>query len=122
MAAQILDLSSQIINLRNLTAGDDLRINMVIKQDGTPIDLTDYIFRCQFREQDGTLIYDLTEIAGITVTPLLGKVDILGDGTETEGYTCETTLYYDIEVTDATGYKKTWISGTCIIKPQITTA
>jgi len=119
MAAQIADFSPKKINLK-VTAGDDIVLPVTVKQDGDPVDLTDYVFRCQFRESDGTLVYDLTEGDGITVYPLLGKFDIIADGAETIGYDCETELKYDIDVVNPEGNRRTWIAGICTVSPQIT--
>lgn len=121
MSATIVDFSPVKVILKDVTAGDDITIFMTVTQDGDPVDLTDYEFKCQFREQDGTLVYDMAEGSGITITPLIGKVDIVGEGSATENYTCDTTLNYDVQVVRPDGYKKTWISGTCKIIKQITT-
>lgn len=120
MAAQLADFSPKIVNLK-VTAGDDIFLPITVKQDGDPIDISDYVFHCQFREKDGTIVYDLTQGDGITIYPLIGKFDIRGDGAETAGYDCETELKYDIDVVDPNDNRRTWIAGTCTVSPQITT-
>lgn len=99
--------------------GDTWERTWTIKDStGTPINLTGATVRLQVRDSDDVLKVAYTDLDGLTVTPLAGKIELAvpyGDTELTPG-----TYSFDIEVTYPAGRRKTYEKNSLVIIEDVT--
>lgn len=99
--------------------------------DGTPYDLTGATFATQFRtgseDQGGTLVIDAASYWTISTPATGGQAtleipDSVTAAIDTSSVGVGETyyLYYDIEITNASGQRFTWLTGRLPVAPQVT--
>jgi len=101
-------------NLKDRVKNDTFRsVNFIYKNGvGTPIDLTGASIHIQFRFRckTGTIVKDVTDGNGITITDPLNGMFTLDEFTPVDWEV--DTYYYDVEVTFLDGTIKTYVNGT----------
>ena len=85
---------------------------------GSPIDLTGASARLQVRDQDGALVIEASTSNGrMTITPAQGRIDMAVPYTATQ--ITPGAYRFDLEVTHASGVRRTYRSGTLIVQEDI---
>ncbi len=118
---QIIDYSPAIVNIEGLVQGDSLPFKVIIKSDGTPVNLTGTTTEMDIKRLDDTLVLTLTVGDGITYTnPTAGEMTILLEPAETANLDPEYTYRYDVQWTSGASVR-TVAWGTITTLKQITT-
>jgi len=83
----------------------------------TPIDLTDCLLFCQFKDSKGIVVRDMSIGNGITVTDAVDGIFRIDSFLLTIGVG---TFVYDIQLIYNSGVVKTYVKGQIIILPDVT--
>lgn len=89
---------------------------------GTPVDLTGWVARCQFREtvESETILLELTDTAGITLDNL-GNINIVVSATQTKALTPYTKIVADLELERTSdGFVRNLVGATVILGTNVT--
>lgn len=106
-----------------VTKGDTAPVEVYYKNpDGSAVDMTGYTakFTAKDRVDDQSPIFQLTEVAGITIAATDGMLSVNMTPTQTSLLSW-TGAHYDLEVTDAGGIVTTLVSGRIEVESEITT-
>ena len=108
-----------VVNIDNHYKGDTydgIQYTLLNASDSSPIDLTSATIKAQFRFSSitGSIIKEITEISGITVTDAANGVFAFIIDWAFGIY------YYDIEVTFVSGVVKTFVQGRIKITQDVT--
>lgn len=102
--------------------GADWFITFTYKDgDNNPINLTGYTSNMQLRQHydSATPVLSLTSSSGMTITPLLGKIDVRATASQT-GSIAGGEYVYDLEITAANGVITRLVYGRATVRPQVT--
>lgn len=101
--------------------GDTLLWNcQYTNPDGSPVDLTGYVIKAQFRDKSGTLIYDFSPLIAVTDTAN-GLYTINAPAAATSPWPI-VDGEFDIEYTNASGVVTSTETGTLSVVKDITRA
>ena len=85
------------------------------------IDLTGYTARMQVRQSEpsSTTIFNLTDVDGITIAPLEGKLSVRIEAADTASISAITAVY-DLEIEATDGTVTRLVEGKVAIKQEVT--
>lgn len=119
--AQTISLSPGIMHFQKLVQGDSLSFKVIIKSDGTPVNLIGTTTDMDIKRPNGDLVLSLSVGDGITYTnAAAGEMTILLEPSETQNLDPEYTYHYDIQWTNGSSVR-TVAWGTITTLKQITT-
>jgi hypothetical protein len=104
----------------SLIRGDSWTRTWILKDpNNNPLNLTGATVRLQVRDADDVIrISASTSDGKITLTPAQGRIDMAIPYTETN--LAPGSYKFDLEVTHASGTRKTYEQGTLIVLPDVT--
>lgn len=102
--------------------GADWFITFTYKDNtDSPINLTNFSSHLQLRTSydASTAALSLSSGNGITITPLLGKIEVHATATQT-GAIASGDYVYDLEITSSSGIITRIVQGIAVVRPQVT--
>lgn len=119
--AQTISYQPAIVHFTDLVQGDSLSFKVIIKSDGTPVNLSGTTTDMDIKRLDDSVVLSLAVGDGITYTnPGAGEMTILIEPSESLNFDPEYTYRYDIQWTNGTSVR-TVAWGTITTLKQITT-
>ncbi|NCC99966.1 MAG: hypothetical protein EOL95_09755 [Bacteroidia bacterium] len=105
----------------NLVQGDDLTKTFTITVNSVAKDLTDYTINMQIRKDYNSSPYlSLSTGSGITLSdPTNGEFTVTITDAQSKLFNFVTAIY-DIQLTDTSGLKKTYVKGTITLIKEVT--
>lgn len=127
-------MSSTTIRINSLPYREDFRVYrgdtfekivfIIAKgnaQSFTPENLAGWVFTCKVKDNDGNVVYSLTEGSGITVTDADGLVQVLLSATQTAAFNSGCCYNYDVQgVRTSDLFTKTYRNGKLEVEKDIT--
>jgi hypothetical protein len=100
--------------------GATFRRRITYKANGTAVNLTGATARMKAKRSDGSIVFSLTELAGITLGGTSGTIDLYISDSETAAFNFDTALH-DLEITLANGDVKRLFKGVVMLSRETTT-